>query len=83
MGIKEDFAKAQKDIKTLDSLDNDHLLQLYSLYKQATQGDVSGKRPGMLDMVGRAKFDAWSKVKGTGSEEAMKKYIALVKKLLA
>lgn len=83
MGIKEDFAKAQKDIKTLDSLDNDSLLHLYSLYKQATQGDASGKRPGMLDMVGRAKYDAWAKVKGISSEEAMKKYVALVKKLLA
>jgi acyl-CoA-binding protein len=83
MGIKEDFAKAQKDIKTLTSLDNENLLKLYSLYKQATQGDVSGKRPGLLDMVGRAKYDAWTKVKGASEEEAMKQYVALVKKLLA
>lgn len=83
MGLQEEFAKAQKDIKTLKSLDNENLLRLYSLYKQATIGDVGGKRPGMLDMVGRAKYDAWAKVKGTSQDEAMKKYVALVKKLLA
>lgn len=83
MALKDDFAKAQKDIKTLSSLDNENLLNLYSLYKQATQGDVSGKRPGMLDLKGRAKYDAWSKMEGMGQDEAMKKYVALVKKLLA
>lgn len=83
MALKDDFAKAQKDIKTLDSLDNTNLLKLYSLYKQATQGDVSGKRPGMLDMVGRAKFDAWAKLEGMSTEDAMKKYVALVNELLS
>ena len=54
---------------------NDQKLEFYALYKQATEGDVSGKRPGMMDFVGRAKYDAWEKVKGTSSEEAMQKYI--------
>ena len=61
--------------------DNDTLLALYSLYKQATVGDVSGERPGALDMVNRAKFDAWAGRKGTVREDAMKAYIDLVTKL--
>ncbi len=83
MGLPEDFKKAQKDIRALDSLDTDKLLKLYALYKQGTEGDVSGKRPGMLDMKGRAKYDAWAKLEGTSENDAMKKYIALVKDLLA
>ncbi|MEX0605780.1 MAG: acyl-CoA-binding protein [Marinobacter sp.] len=54
---------------------NDLKLEFYGLYKQATVGDVSGKRPGMMDFVGRAKYDAWENVKGMSSEEAMQKYI--------
>ena len=81
MSAKSDFDKACKDVKKLDSLSNDQLLQLYSFYKQATEGDVSGTRPGMLDFKGRAKFDAWSKLKGTPKEKAMEKYAAFVKKL--
>ncbi|WP_150911600.1 acyl-CoA-binding protein [Marinobacter halotolerans] len=54
---------------------NETKLEFYALYKQATEGDVSGKRPGMMDFVNRAKFDAWEKLKGTSSEEAMQKYI--------
>lgn len=83
MGLDEDFKKAQKDIRSLDSLGTDQLLQLYALYKQGTEGDVSGKRPGMLDVKGRAKFDAWSKLEGTSQDEAKKKYVALVKDLLS
>jgi len=62
---------------------NEQLLDLYGLYKQATEGDVSGSRPGMLDMKGRAKFDAWAGRKGTSKDDAMKKYVALVDKLAA
>jgi diazepam-binding inhibitor (GABA receptor modulator, acyl-CoA-binding protein) len=62
---------------------NDQLLDLYGLYKQATDGDVAGSRPGMLDLKGRAKYDAWAKRKGTSKDEAMKKYVALVGKLVA
>lgn len=54
---------------------NDLKLEFYGLYKQATVGDVSGKRPGMMDFVGRAKYDAWENVKGMSSDEAMQKYI--------
>ena len=71
-------ARAKKLTKTPS---NDALLELYALYKQATSGDVSGSRPGMLDLKGRAKFDAWSKKKGTSKDDAMTKYAALVDRL--
>ncbi|HEY1011447.1 MAG TPA: acyl-CoA-binding protein [Herpetosiphonaceae bacterium] len=61
--------------------DNDTLLQLYALYKQASSGDAGGKRPGMLDLVGRAKYDAWAKLKGTGQDDARQQYVDLVAKL--
>jgi len=61
--------------------DNDSLLQLYALYKQATSGDAAGKRPGLFDVVGRAKFDAWAGQKGLGKEAAMQKYIDFVSTL--
>ncbi|HTP99957.1 MAG TPA: acyl-CoA-binding protein [Casimicrobiaceae bacterium] len=79
-----DFDAAASVSKTLRKApDNDTLLALYSLYKQATVGDVSGERPGALDMVNRAKFDAWSGRKGTSREDAMKAYVELVAKLRA
>lgn len=61
--------------------DNLTLLELYALYKQATAGNVSGQRPGMLDAVARAKFDAWAKKKGMAKDAAITAYIALVEKL--
>ena len=61
--------------------DNATLLKLYSYYKQATEGDVTGARPGGFDFVGAAKFDAWSKLKGTSKEEAMQNYVRQVEKL--
>ena len=77
------FEQAQKDVKTLTRRPgNDDLLFLYAHFKQAADGDVSGKRPGMLDMVGRAKYDAWAKLKGTGKDQAMQKYIDKVQGLL-
>ncbi|MEX2475103.1 acyl-CoA-binding protein [Marinobacter sp.] len=54
---------------------NEMKLEFYALYKQATEGDVSGKRPGMMDFVARAKYDAWAEFKGTSSDEAKQKYI--------
>lgn len=84
MATSEEFAKAQEQVKTLKTRpSNDALLELYAFYKQATEGDVAGKRPGMLDLKGRAKFDAWAGAKGTSREVAMDKYVAAVKKLLA
>lgn len=81
--LKAQFEQAQKDVKTLTKKpSNDDLLTLYSLFKQGSSGDVTGSRPGMLDMVGRAKYDAWAGLKGTTTDEAMKKYIAKVKALL-
>ena len=78
------FEDAQTRVKQLSkSPSNDDLLQLYALYKQATAGDVSGSRPGMLDLKGRAKYDAWTKTKGTSKDSAMEKYVALVDRLTA
>lgn len=78
--LKQRFAEAQARIKPVTGLGNDVMLDMYALYKQATSGDVSGSRPGMLDLRGRAKYDAWAKVKGTSADDAMTKYIALVAK---
>lgn len=61
--------------------DNDALLRLYALYKQATAGDASGERPGGFDFVGKAKYDAWAGVKGLSKDEAMRDYVALVEQL--
>ena len=61
--------------------DNMTLLKIYSLYKQATEGDVEGKRPGFTDMVGRAKYDAWAAVKGKSNDEAMQEYVDLIESL--
>ncbi len=73
------FAQAQQDVNGLSERpDNDTLLKLYALFKQATQGDASGERPGAFDFVRRAKFDAWSGMKGVTTEDAMRQYIDLV-----
>jgi diazepam-binding inhibitor (GABA receptor modulating acyl-CoA-binding protein) len=61
--------------------DNATLLKLYALYKQATAGDNTEAKPGLGDMVGRAKWDAWNNLKGTPNEEAMQRYIDLVDSL--
>ena len=61
--------------------DNETMLQLYALYKQGTNGDASGARPGVFDMIGRAKFDSWVKLKGTPQEDAMQQYVDLVERL--
>ena len=63
--------------------DNKNLLALYSLYKQATEGDVSGKRPGLPDFTGIAKYDAWAGLKGQDPASAMQAYIELVERLEA
>lgn len=82
MALKEDFESAASDVKKLTTRpDNDTLLQLYALYKQGTEGDVSGSRPGMLDIKGRKKYDAWATKKGTAAGIAQQAYVALVKKL--
>lgn len=83
MSQQEAFEQAQKDVKTLTSRPgNDDLLFLYAHFKQGSEGDVSGKRPGALNMVARAKYDAWAKLKGMAKEDAMQKYVDKVNQLL-
>jgi acyl-CoA-binding protein len=83
MSLEEEFESAQKRINTLSSPPSqDKLLELYSLYKQANVGDVQGKRPGMLDIKGRAKYDAWGKRKGMTQDDAKTAYVALVDSLV-
>lgn len=80
--LKAQFEAAATAAKRLAKRpDNTTMLQLYALYKQASQGDVSGAKPGMFDPVAKAKYDAWSGFKGTAQESAMQQYIDLVKKL--
>ncbi|MFA6262744.1 MAG: acyl-CoA-binding protein [Bacteroidia bacterium] len=80
--LKASFEAAVAASKSLpEKPDNMTLLKIYSLYKQATEGDVDGKRPGFTDMVARAKFDAWAAVKGQSKDEAMQGYIDLIEGL--
>lgn len=81
--LTAEFEQASQDVKSLpERPDNDTLLKLYALYKQGAEGDVNGPKPGFFDFVGTAKYEAWAKLAGTSQEEAKKKYIALVKRLL-
>lgn len=80
--LKTRFEKAVADSKNLpERPDNATLLKIYALYKQATVGDVEGKRPGFTDMVGRAKWDAWNELKGLAKEDAMQQYVELIEEL--
>ena len=83
MELKEQFELAIADSKTLsEKPSNDTLLQLYSLYKQSTEGDVAGDPPSNpFDFVAKAKYEAWFGLKGKTKEAAMNEYIALVSKL--
>jgi acyl-CoA-binding protein len=82
MATEDEFNTAAEDVKGLAAdPGNDTKLRLYALYKQATEGDVQGKRPGFTNLVGRAKYDAWSEVQGMGAEEARTAYVALVRSL--
>ena len=82
MELSTQFENAVTDSKALsEKPSNDTLLQLYSLYKQATEGDINGEPPGMFDFVAKAKYDAWTSLKGKTKEEAMAEYIRLVNKL--
>ncbi len=80
--LKAAFDKAVADSKQLpEKPDNMTLLKIYALYKQASEGDAQGKRPGFTDMVGRAKFDAWAAVKGKSTAEAQQDYVDLIESL--
>lgn len=84
MALKEEFEAAVTRSKELtERPSNQDLLKLYANFKQATEGDVSGERPGGFDFKGAAKFDAWAELKGTSAEQAMQAYIDLVNKLHA
>jgi acyl-CoA-binding protein len=77
------FAAAQERVKKLRTRpSNTELLDLYGLFKQGTEGDAKGSRPGILDPKGRAKFDAWSARKGMAEAEARKRYVELVDALV-
>jgi acyl-CoA-binding protein len=80
--LKAKFEAAVANSKNLSERpDNATLLQLYALYKQGTSGDNEDKKPGFTDMVGRAKWDAWNKLKGTSEKDAMQQYIDLIESL--
>jgi acyl-CoA-binding protein len=77
-----EFEKAAKAAKALPQRPDDQaLLQLYALFKQASEGDVQGSRPGFFDFVGAAKYEAWEKLRGTDAEDARRQYVELVRKL--
>ncbi len=83
MELKEQFEKAIADSKSLtEKPSNDTLLQLYSLYKQATDGDINTEPPSNpFDFVAKAKYEAWAALKGKSTVNAMTEYVELVKKL--
>ncbi|RJF73694.1 acyl-CoA-binding protein [Deinococcus cavernae] len=77
------FTQARQDVKQLGKKpDNAVLLKLYALYKQGSEGDVSGKRPGGFDFVGSAKYDTWAGQQGKTQEQAQQEYVELVQALL-
>lgn len=76
------FETAAADSKNLSERpDNETLLKIYALYKQGSAGDAAGSRPGFTDMIGRAKYDAWAKLKGLSREDAMRQYAGLINSL--
>jgi len=80
--LKAEFDAAVANSKKLSERpDNATLLKIYALYKQATVGDNTEKKPGFSDLVGRAKWEAWSGVKGMSNEDAMRQYVDLIKSL--
>lgn len=82
MSLQQQFEQAVIDSKALpERPDNMTLLKIYALYKQGASGDVTGERPGMMDFVARAKFDAWAELKGTAQETAMQSYVDLINSL--
>jgi len=83
MSLDASFEAAQQRVKTLSAAPPpETLLKLYGLFKQATVGDATGKRPGMMDFRGRAKFDAWAALKGGSADDAKTRYVALVDSLV-
>jgi len=82
MSLTEDFELAVKNSTQLpERPNNENLLKLYGLYKQATEGDNSGDQPGGFDFKALAKYEAWNSLKGRGKDEAMQEYVDLVNRL--
>lgn len=82
MDLDDDFKSAAERVTKLSKRPpNDIMLQLYALYKQGNNGDVTGERPGFADFEGRAKFDSWNKLQGKSMKDAKNEYIALVEQL--
>jgi acyl-CoA-binding protein len=80
--LKDRFQQAAQDVMNLaERPDNETMLRLYALFKQGSEGDVSGPKPGFFDFVGTAKYEAWQKLAGTAPEEAMRQYVDLVARL--
>ena len=80
--LKKKFESASADVQKLKKRpDDEDMLRLYSLYKQATAGDVQGDRPGAFSFADRAKYDAWARLKGTDTQKAMESYVKLVERL--
>jgi acyl-CoA-binding protein len=84
--LEDEFKAAVESVRNAPSSgsfkpSNEFKLKMYALYRQASDGDVQGKRPGLLDPVARFKYDAWAEVKGMSREDAMRKYVEEVKKI--
>lgn len=80
--LETQFKQALNDVNALtERPNNETMLKLYSLYKQGTEGDVTGDKPGFFDFVGVAKYEAWEKLKGTSQDHAKEQYIGLVEQL--
>jgi acyl-CoA-binding protein len=84
MSLQDDFEAARERAQRLAEKPSiDAMLELYALYKQGAFGDVSGDRPSVLDIRGRAKYDAWARKKGMSRDQAMRAYIEYVNQLAA
>ena len=82
--LRREFEQAAEDIQQLGQRpDNDTLLKLYALYKQGSEGNVHSEQPGFFDFVGTAKYEAWAQLRDTPEDEAMQRYIDLVRDLLS
>lgn len=82
--LRREFEQAVEDARHLSPRpDNDTLLRLYALYKQATDGNIQAAQPGFFDFVGTSKHEAWSRLRGIDAGEAMRRYVALVRQLRA
>nr|P45883.2 RecName: Full=Acyl-CoA-binding protein homolog; Short=ACBP; AltName: Full=Diazepam-binding inhibitor homolog; Short=DBI [Pelophylax ridibundus]AAB60606.1 diazepam-binding inhibitor [Pelophylax ridibundus] len=83
MSPQADFDKAAGDVKKLKTKPtDDELKELYGLYKQSTVGDINIECPGMLDLKGKAKWDAWNLKKGLSKEDAMSAYVSKAHELI-